>query len=79
MFGLTNPPRHPERQAQAVQAVRRASNEFDPQLLKPVCLAPLPPISAAERARLTSELGCLKRELCATRRGIAALTKQLAA
>jgi hypothetical protein len=36
-------------------------------------------MSAADRARLTSELGCLRRELAATARGIAHLKKQLAA
>lgn len=62
-----------------MRAVRAATNEFDPQLLRPVHLVPPPPMGAAERAQLTSELGCLKRELASTQRGIAHLERQLAA
>jgi hypothetical protein len=51
------------------------TGDFDPDLLKPVA----PPRSAAEVARLKSDLSCLHRELATTQRAIDHLTTQLAA
>jgi hypothetical protein len=73
-------PIHPQRQAAAVQAVRAASHDYDPGLLKPVCfIAPPAGLHPAERARLESEKACLLRELSTTQRGIDRLTDLLAA
>jgi hypothetical protein len=66
---------HPARHARP-QVIRQApAGDFDPDLLKPVA----PPRSAAEVARLKSELTCLHRELATTQRAIDHLNTQLAA
>lgn len=73
-------PLHPTRQAAVEQAVRAVSNEFDPNLTKPVrFVAPPAGLHPEERARLESERGCLYRELDTVQRGIDHITAQLAA
>jgi hypothetical protein len=76
----------PEKEQQAlteraVQAAIRPqpAPEFDKNLLKPVAIAPLPPMSEAERQRLESERGCLIRERDAVQRGIDYINDLLAA
>jgi hypothetical protein len=62
------------------QVVRQApTGDFDPDLLKPVAFTPPPPRSAAEVARLKSDLSCLRRERDTTQRAIDHLLQQLAA
>lgn len=56
-----------------------ANPDFDPALLKPVAIHPMPPMSAVERQQLESELGCLVRERDATQRGIDHILEKLAA
>jgi hypothetical protein len=71
--------RYPQQSPSGVQAVRTASHEFDLGLLKAVQFTPPPPMPAAERQRLESELSCLERELAATQRGINHFNDLLAA
>jgi hypothetical protein len=75
----SQPVRYIQHQAATEQAISRATSEFDPKLFKPVAIAPPPPMSEAERARLHSELLCLKRERDTTQEAIDFILEKLAA
>jgi hypothetical protein len=70
---------HPAQHVRPQVDRQAPTGDYDPDLLKPVAFAPPPCRSAAEVARLKSELGCLHRELATTQRAIDHLTTQLAA
>jgi hypothetical protein len=70
---------HPARHVRPQVDSQPPTGEFDPDLLKPVAFAPPPPRSAAEVARLKSDLSCLRRERDTTQRAIDHLLQQLAA
>jgi hypothetical protein len=73
-------PLHPVRQAAVEQAVRAVTNDYDPNLLKPVrFVAPPAGLHPTERARLESERTCLLRERDMVQRGIDHLNDKLAA
>ena len=76
--------RHNAKQATYATAQRQAhyaaNPDFDPALTKPVHFGTPPEgLHPAERAKLESELGCLRREAATTARAIDYLEKKLAA